>query len=323
MDYTINYKTRYDSLDSFSKSGMYDKFLSVYNDSERVKKVFEAIQSKEKHWLILPEYHYFEDDFPKTKSEDQYINSYPTGMDEGEIIRDFFKKQRMTPDLSICIDITGFIRPHLIFLLRFLKESNFNKIDFVYSDPESYAKKEDTPFTVDYVRVKTINGCEGVHETDTTNDLLIIGSGFDDKRIADVSKDKAHARKVQLFGFPSLQPDMYQQNIIKAYKAEESSTGGESNFIDATTAIFAPANDPFVTAQNLSDFVKAEREKKEISNLYLSPLSTKAQTLGFALYYVSECVGKSVSIIFPYCSGYTRETTIGLSKIWKYTIEFY
>jgi len=322
MCYTINYKAKFDSISLFVRDSSYDIFLSVYNNSERVRSVFDAVVSRKKHWLILPEYHYVTREFPSISDSSQQIFTYTQELDEGEIIRDYFKNEPLDPGMRVCIDITGFIRPHLIFLLRYLKEMRISKIDFLYSDPASYAKKEDTSFTIDYVKVKSVNGCEGMHGIDTSNDVLIIGSGFDDKRISDVSKDKAHARKVQLFGFPSLQPDMYQQNILKAYKAEESSTGGESNFIDSSSTIFAPANDPFVTAQSISDFVNEESRKRAITNLYLSPLSTKAQTLGFALYYITECIGKPVSIIFPYCSGYSRETTIGISKIWKYTVEF-
>jgi hypothetical protein len=50
-------------------------------------------------------------------------------------------------------------------------------------------------------------------------------------------------------------------------------------------------------------------------------LSTKAQTLGFALYYASQCLSKPVSVIFPFTTEYSRETTEGFSRIWKYSIE--
>lgn len=321
VDYTINYKSKYESVDLFSESGEYDIFMSAYNDSERVKIVFNKVKAKECHWLIFPEYHYSPEEYPG-KSAKNKVFSFEQGAEESEIIRSYFNAQKITDNTRLCIDITGFIRPHLVFLLRYLKELQLKRVDFIYTDPDSYVKKEDTSFTLDYVDVRSINGCEGMHNPDTSNDLLVIGSGYDDKRIADVSRNKANARKVQLFGFPSLQPDMYQENVIKAYKAEEASTGGERNFIDSTTSIFAPANDPFVTAQNLQVFINAENNKRVITNLYLSPLSTKAQTLGFALYYITECLQEAVSMIFPYCSGYTRETTKGISKIWKYTVEF-
>lgn len=321
IDYTINYKTKYDSVEKFVEANEYDIFLSAYNDSNRVKKVFNQVKSKEWHWLVLPEYKYDEGECPNER-ENCKVFKYDFGLDESEIIRAYFDKVVIGDHTSLCIDITGFIRPHLIFLVRYLNELPIKKVDFIYSDPDTYAKKEETPFTIDFVDVDSVKGCEGEHPPDTSNDLLIIGSGYDDKRITDVSKKKANARKVQLFGFPSLQPDMYQENVIKAYKAEEASTGGEKHFIDSSTSIFAPANDPFVTAQNLKDFIEVENKRKKITNLYLSPLSTKAQTLGFALYYITECIGESVSIIYPYCSGYTRETTIGISKVWKYTVEF-
>ncbi|MDB2463120.1 hypothetical protein N9W61_03370 [Algibacter sp.] len=196
------------------------------------------------------------------------------------------------------------------------------KINIIYSDPETYIKKENTNFSDSFLDVKQIVGCQGNHNPNTDNDVLIIGAGYDDKRISDVAINKANAMKIQVFGFPSLQPDMFQENILRAYKAEESSMVGDLSFIDSNHSIFAPANDPFITAQLISEFVKKENERKEISNLYLSPLATKSQALGFTLFYVFECLDKPVSIIFPYYERYTRETSKGIAKIWLYTLEF-
>lgn len=53
----------------------------------------------------------------------------------------------------------------------------------------------------------------------------------------------------------------------------------------------------------------------------LCPLATKAQLLGFALYYLTECRNMPVSVLFPFCASYDRETTKGLTRIWKYTVE--
>lgn len=322
MDYSIFYKKKYSSLFEFNNNCSYDLFISSYNDSERVVKTFDSIRSKKKHWLILPEYGY--EDHEKPNIDDGVeIFEFSADKDESIIIREYFEKSNALSNISICIDTTGFIRPHLIFLVKFLSISGISKVDFIYVDPISYVKKEETLFTDNYVNVSVVKGCEGNHNPETHSDLLIIGSGFDNKRIADVSKSKGNARKVQVFGFPSLQPDMFQQNVIKAYKAEEeSSLGGEDAFIDQHNSILAPANDPFITAQAIKEFYDTQNARKEITNLYLSPLSTKAQTLGFALYFSFECIDKPVSIIFPYCSSYSRETTKGISKIWNYTVEF-
>ena len=85
---------------------------------------------------------------------------------------------------------------------------------------------------------------------------------------------------------------------------------------------FAPANDPFITAATLSEIVRLRERHGPITNLYLSPLATKPQALGFALYYLAECVGKNASILFPISTRYERETSTGLSRVWKYTVQY-
>jgi hypothetical protein len=144
--------------------------------------------------------------------------------------------------------------------------------------------------------------------------VLIINAGYDHQLIKDVAESKDRARKVQLFGFPSLKADMYQENVWRANKAEEA-VGSQA------PAYFAPAYDPFVTANVLGDIVRELNEKRPVTNLYLSPLATKAQVLGFALYYLTELRGSASSIIFPFCDTYNRETGTGLARVWKYTVE--
>jgi hypothetical protein len=58
-----------------------------------------------------------------------------------------------------------------------------------------------------------------------------------------------------------------------------------------------------------------------LTNLYLSPLATKAQVLGFALYYFSALDSKPASVIYPFSDRYERETTKGISRVWKYTVD--
>jgi hypothetical protein len=132
-----------------------------------------------------------------------------------------------------------------------------------------------------------------------------------------IAKEKKEAKKIQVLGFPSLQADMFQQNILKSCKAEEDAFSGEFD-MDSENIILSPANDPFVTANLLSEYLK---KNTLFTNLYLCPLSTRAQTLGMALFYVVECLDLPASIIFPFCKGYSRETSKGLSKIWVYTVE--
>ena len=168
------------------------------------------------------------------------------------------------------------------------------------------------------VRIREIKGCLGSHNPETNQDLLFLGSGYDFNRMIAIAKEKKEAKKIQLLGFPSLQADMFQQNIIKSCKAEEDAFSGEFD-LESENVILAPANDPFVTAKLLSEYLK---KNKSFTNLYLCPLSTKAQTLGMALFYIVECLNLPASIIFPFCKGYSRETSKGVSKIWIYTVEF-
>jgi hypothetical protein len=323
FDFSIFYKNRFSSLADLKIDAGYDLFLSAYNDSQRVKQVFQEIIAQQKHWLIFPQYAYSQTELPLATSTSEEVFSFDENLTEGQIIRNYIAQSNL--DLlsigKICIDITGFIRPHLIFLVRYLSIYDIT-IDFVYTDPLSYLKKEKTDFSSEYVDVRQIEGCQGVHNPDTANDWLIIGAGYDNLRITDVAKNKANTKKVQLFGFPSLQPDMYQENILKAYISEEATSNGRESFIDPESTLFAPANDPFVTANVIRDFIQRENRQNPITNLYLSPLSTKAQTLGIALYYAANCSGENASIIFPICNRYSRETTEGISRIWKFTVDF-
>jgi hypothetical protein len=109
---------------------------------------------------------------------------------------------------------------------------------------------------------------------------------------------------------------MYQQNAWRTKLAADSI--GEN----ANIKYLAPANDPFATASVLSQIISSETLMSPITNLYLSPLATKAQALGFVLYYLGECEGQNASIIFPFSSRYSSESDRGISRIWRYCLEF-
>lgn len=322
MNYSFFYKYKYEdvSSDSISNNLKYDLLISAYNESERVKHVFESIDSKEKHWLIFPEYDY--ENIEITELKEKVFNYSERTDDEDDIILDYFNEnEKLFQNSKICIDITGMLRPYIIFMVRLFKEKGLKKIDFIYSEPQNYKKKEETEFSLTHLNVREIKGCLGSHNPETFNDVLILGSGYDYHRIKIIAKEKKETRKIQVLGFPSLQADMFQQNILKSYKAEDDASSGEFD-LDSNDVILAPANDPFRTAQAISDFVKKEEAKKQITNLYICPLSTKAQALGMALYYTFECISKPSSIIFPFCKKYSRKTSLGISKLWVYTVEF-
>jgi hypothetical protein len=317
VDFTFFYK-KYYKLDDLITQEPYDIFISAYNNSDRVQKVYEQFNAQKKIWLILPEYKYAASEIPE--GENVFVRDELTS--ESEYILELFKQYNLQETLATskaCIDLTGLSRAHLIFFFRYIQELGIKEITTIYTDPLTYIKNEKTVFSSGHIdEVRQILLCEGLHNPDFSNDFLIIGSGYDYSQIIHVASYKEKAKKVQVFGFPPLKPHMYQENILQVINAKESIGGHD--FIHDRNALFAPANDPFVTAQVLKDFIERENERKPITNLYLCPLSTKAQTLGFVLYYIWECINKPVSIIHPFSSEYARETTKGVSRIAEYKV---
>lgn len=184
-----------------------------------------------------------------------------------------------------------------------------------------YSKREQTRFSDEaVVEVRQVAGFEGTHVPDTSNDYLIIGAGYDYALIAQVAENKELSKKIQIFGLPSLRADMYQENVLRAFLAEEAIG---RNTADPANSYFAPANDPFATAQTLREIVARIGARRPITNLYLSPLATKPQVLGFAIYFLGDCRNTPTSVIFPFCEAYDQETSSGVSRIWRYTVEFH
>src|SRR3546814_3958031 len=138
------------------------------------------------------------------------------------------------------------MRPHLLLLVRMLRAAGVNQFEALYTDPIRYAKSENTTFTDGPVlEVRQVAGYEGSHVADSgTSDLLVIGAGYDHELVQWVSDSKMHARKLLIFGLPSLQPDMYQGRRLRIARA--SGAVGEAADADL---IFAPANNPFVRSE--------------------------------------------------------------------------
>ncbi len=305
-DYTIFYKNEIEekALAEFN----FDLFISAYDNTDRVARVYKSVSATEKHWLIFPQYKIKQSDYPQGKYFD-----YALANEDDYIIRYLEEINIQPKNLNIGIDITGFIRPHLIFMLRILSNMGVKKMHAFYTEPIRYKKSEETLFSGFVDEVKLIPGCGSTEfNSDTQNDLLILAVGYDDKLIVKVAQDKRHCkRKYQIFGFPSLQPDMYQESRLKANNAAESL--GK----DVVTK-FAPAVDPFVTAQLLKEIIDSNTHSK---NIYLSPLSTKPQVLGFIIYYLWEGTNKRVNLLYPYSGNYATKTASGIKNTWHYVVE--
>src|SRR5215217_511418 len=105
VDYTIFYKKQYRPDQDWQSDNDWDLLISAYNTSERVQTVFEQANATEKHWLILPDYDYKEEEFPTTGRV-----FAPTTTHEADFIQEYFQQARI--DLNnkkLCVDITGFM----------------------------------------------------------------------------------------------------------------------------------------------------------------------------------------------------------------------
>ena len=117
----------------------WDIYVSAYNSSDRVKETYEKVPAKRKIWIIHGEYDYSTGELPsgycfisRASSEADFIK---------ELVADLETNSgRDLADLSICIDITGFMRPHLLFLALYLKHRGVKKYDVLYSEPKYYRR---------------------------------------------------------------------------------------------------------------------------------------------------------------------------------------
>jgi len=303
MDYTVFYKSSYLHGNVDCGSG-YDFFFSGYDECDRTSVIFDKITAREKFWINFPHYRL-------TPAVGHLYQC--TSLKEDECFIDLFAALHLQADSRVCVDITGFVRPHLIFFITLLHRAGIKLVDFIYYEPKHYEKAEETIFSGFPEEPRIIEGCgSNDSSADVEKDLLIVTAGYDDQLVAAVSKYKSRIKKkYYILGLPSLQADMYQESILKLYQAQDS--------IGTRIDRYAPAFDPFVAAQAINEIV---HENPGHNNIYLSPLSTKPHTLGIALYYLWNFQSLPINIIFPFSKIYKPKTAIGVKKTWKYTVQF-
>jgi hypothetical protein len=304
-DYSVFFKTSYD--DGNIDSENYDYFFSGYDNCPRTTTIYNKVVANQKLWFLFPQYNIKQTDLPA--GEEFYTRDL---LKEDDFFIDYITGNNLNFGGKICVDTTGFLHPHLIFLIKYLYLKGVKRIDFLYTEPKYYKKAEDTKFSGFIDDVRIIEGYGASYTIpNVDNDLLITAAGYDDKLIAKISQAKSKIRsKYAIIGFPSLQPDMYQESILKIHSAKES--------IGVMKQKFAPAYDPFITAQVIDNIIN---ENVGCTNIYLSPLSTKPQTLGMAFYYLWNHASRPISIIYPFSKSYPPSTGVGIKKTWKYTFE--
>lgn len=312
MDYTLFFR-RAVAPDRFAKElERFDIFVSAFNSSDRVRNVFQGVRADKKLWLVHPEYQYAEIELPTGTDWVQ-----PTSLDEVAQIEALLDAMGPLAGRSICIDITGFMRHALVFLLPRLSYAGVTSFTALYSEPMRYLKQEATSFsTTTSGVVRPVRGMYGT--PGSGQDHLLMAVGYDHQLVSEVSTYKDGVTVHPLFAFPSLSPDMYQQSALRAEKSGEVVLRPEW----VSNRVFAPANDPFSTAGVVSQTVAEVDSRGQEENIFLSPLSTKVQALGMSLYWFLEGRARGrCSILLPECVTYSRETSIGLKRLWRYEVE--
>lgn len=321
MDYTYFYKHRFHSMtEDGLKDTTYDLFISSFVDSERVTSLAGALLYNNSLWLVDPR------DENSLFVQDKHKLIVEPNEDYIKILNKLNELQ--LAGKSICIDATGFQIPYLLFLIRVLYQNEIKQFDIYYTEPKKYKRAEDTEFSDMFYDVKGITGMIGRNVSETENDLMVIAAGYDHSRIIDVANSKKSAQKVLLFGLPALSPSMFQENIIRAFQAD---TAVRNAFKNLDSNIFAPAYDPFVTAQSIQDYIEHKRtmlrrekgdDNIDFTNIYLAPLSTKPHAIGMAMYYMWERGwDKNITLLYPLCKMYNADNSDGISRIWRYRIQ--
>ena len=286
----------------------YDVFISAFDGCERTISTYDKIIAPKKYWIVFPQYEQNKDELPE-----KYITS--DKLLESEFIPEIIEKIELEGK-HICVDSTGFLIPHLVFLIQLFKRAEISKYDILYSEPASYKKAEETEFTRSVNVPRPVEGYSASAKIVNGNDALIIFAGFNDALVTSVARNKSKSLYKYLFtGFPSLQADMYQQNLIQLSKSKESI--GETY----VTYLKAPAYDPFVAANKVQEIVtELMKDKYNIEYIHVAPLSTKPMAIASALVYLThpQC---PIDIIYPPSDTYVSGHAIGIKRTWRYTIE--
>lgn len=312
MDYSYFYKRSF-NINEVTPEVNYDLFLSAFDDCDRTKNIYNWVTATEKKWLLFPQYHYDGDiggDFFKSEA-----------IDEDQFILDLFENGiGINSEMKLCIDCTGFLIPHLVFLMGYLDNIGVKSFDMIYTEPERYEDGENTRFSEIVDPPKTIPGFSSRISTIKNNrEILIVTAGYHEELLIKTMNDKKHVHhKYCITGFPSLQPDMYQENILRIKSIKE--TIGER-----MEYLHSPAYDPFLAAQMFNDIVnkvyQSSLTNTDLNNIYIAPISTKPQAIGAALFYLWNKDTLPINIIYPCSQNHILGHAIGVKRTWCYTIE--
>lgn len=89
-DYCLLYKKKYPPEEDM-QGHEWDLFLSAYNDSDRVKIVYNKVNALNKHWLIMPDYEYDPEELPSVETSNSMCYISNNDASESEYVKEYFK----------------------------------------------------------------------------------------------------------------------------------------------------------------------------------------------------------------------------------------
>lgn len=303
IDFSIFYSEQIKSI----SDKKFDLYISAFDGCDRTVLPFNESDAKRKVFISFPQQEY-----PKTEIL-LYSND---NIREDLYIQQLFRDIQINQKTKICIDCTGFLIPHLIYLIGYLYKLGLKTIYIAYNEPEQYSNRENTIFSRTIYAPTPIHGFEAITGNIGVDEILIIETGFQSDLIREVirSKSKALGRHC-IIGFPSMHADMYQHSLIQL---ESVKTNIGSDRVEYHKA---PAYDPFITANKIIEIISSYDPSK--SNIFhIAPLSTKPQAIGAALSYIALKEDYPVDIIYPNSKVFYAMNTIGIHRRWLYTVEF-
>ena len=288
----------------------YDVLLTAYDGCERTAVPYEKVNANRKYWFVFPQYN-------QDASERPQQALYSDSLSESSFVLETMDNVDICPDCKLCIDATGFLIPHLLFLIQYIKRRGIKHFDVIYSEPAKYEKGEDTTFTRRENQAKPIEGYSIISDQINGSEILIVFAGYNSNLVNIVAKDKSKAKYKHFFtGFPSLQADMYQQNLIQL--------AGSRSIIGETNVNYdkAPAYDPFIAACKVQEIIDQHiHQDSSVSAIHLAPLSTKPMAVACALVYLNNDA-LPIDIIYPTSDIYVSGHALGINRTWRYEIEF-
>src|SRR5438552_2262478 len=120
-DYSVFYRRSVQVNRIAHELQQFDVLISAFNSSERVIRVFNEVRASKRVWLVHPEYDYKPLERPLPS-----MCACPAGVDEVDQIDSLLAQTGNLSGKDVCIDVTGFMRHVLAFLIAKLGRLGVN-----------------------------------------------------------------------------------------------------------------------------------------------------------------------------------------------------